>query len=132
VYGNFLTGYLPTELGALVFLASLDLSENGFHGTLPTELMLLTGLTSLVIHQTNGELEGKLPAFDNFTQLVELNLASNRFNGIIPDGFLAAVSDKSAVITISLENNNLTGTIPESLGNFDRLFLELEGNLISA
>eukprot|EP00980_Cylindrotheca_fusiformis_P030465 scaffold24860_cov122-Cylindrotheca_fusiformis.AAC.6 len=131
-YGNFLTGPLPTEIGELVSLSFLDLSENKFLGTLPTELMLLTSLTSLAMNQKSlGGLEGSLPAFSNFTQLVVLDLASNRFNGAIPADFLASIFDKSVEISISLPHNQLTGALPASLGQFDRLFLNLEGNQIT-
>jgi Leucine-rich repeat (LRR) protein len=130
VYGNSLTGPLPTELGALTDLVTLDLSENKFTGTLPSEIGLLTSLRTLAIHQSEGNLGGALPAFDTFPQLKGLFLESNKFSGTIPENFLMGIIDKSSEITISLASNSLTGSVPESLGNFANLILDLEDNQI--
>jgi LRR receptor-like serine/threonine-protein kinase ERECTA len=125
-----LTGFLPTELGQLTLLHSLDLSENKFGGTLPTELNALSSLTTFAIHQTKGRITGNLPAFDVFPNLKLLNLASNGFKGSIPDTFLAGIAEKGSDIIVELGMNQLTGTIPKSLNVFDRLDISLEGNLI--
>ena len=93
--------------------------------------MLLSDLKTLSIKQANGTLDGKLPSFAMLTHLRELNLASNRFQGSIPDSFLKGIQNKSSVISVNLGFNQLTGVIPESLALFDRLELNLEGNQIS-
>lgn len=131
VYGNELSGQLPSELGRLTRLLSLDLSENQFAGSLPTELALVTNLAILAIHQTAGKLQGQIPAFDVFPNMKELNLESNMFEGQIPDNFLAGVGDKTKEIIVSLGYNQLTGSIPTTLTEFDALNLKLEGNQIS-
>ena len=131
VYGNSLTGDIPTELGILTLLHSLDLSENQLVGTLPTELDRLTKLAVLAIHQTNSELTGTLPSFNRFPLLRELNLESNAFTGAIPDAFLSGIQDKTQVISVSLGHNQLDGTLPESLGGFSKLIINLEDNMIT-
>jgi hypothetical protein len=125
-----LSGNLPTFLGELTDLHSLDLSENQFEGSLPTELALLTSLFEFNLHQTKGNLGGQLPAFDTFPLLSQLNLESNHFEGSIPDNFLA-MSDKTKEILVALGFNKLTGDIPSSLIDFAQLTLELEGNSIT-
>ncbi len=131
VYGNSLSGSLPSEIGALTQLHTLDLSENKFSGTLPAEFSSLVSLSMFAVHQTDGKLGGSLPAFDSFPNLRGLFLGSNNFEGQIPESFLEGVEDKSVEITISLASNNLTGTIPESLDEFDKLILDLENNQIT-
>ena len=131
LYGNKLNGPLPTEIGELRLIHSLDLSENAFTGTLPTELKKLTSLSTFALHQTSGEINGQIPAFDVFPNLRELNLESNNFQGSLPDTFLAGISDKSADIVIALGSNQLTGAIPASLDEFDSLLLGLQGNQIT-
>lgn len=44
VMENQLTGFLPSSLGDLKKLTSLDLSNNRLEGSLPSELMDLRGL----------------------------------------------------------------------------------------
>lgn len=131
MYGNTLGGSLPTEIGELSLIHSLDLSENAFSGTLPSELKKLTSLSTFALHQTNGQMKGQIPAFDVFPNLRELNLESNNFEGSLPETFLGGISDKSAEISIALGFNHLTGSVPASLDVFDSLLLELEGNRIS-
>jgi LRR receptor-like serine/threonine-protein kinase FLS2 len=131
MYGNSLSGQIPTELGRLTRLLSLDLSENKFAGTLPTELDLMTHLAIFSIHQTSGGLVGPLPAFDAYPKLKELNLESNSFEGQIPDNFLAGIEDKTEFITVTLGFNQLTGSIPTTLDEFSVLNLRLEGNQIT-
>jgi hypothetical protein len=122
---------LPTELGKLTGLHALDLSENTFHGGLPTELQLLTKLSSFALHQSSGSIVGPLPAFDVFPDLRSLNLESNFFEGTIPSNFLGGIADKSQVISVSLGFNQLVGDLPGSLVDFQRLVLDLKGNLIT-
>lgn len=131
LYGNFLTGTIPAAVGRLTSLQILELSENSFHGHLPAEIMLLSDLMTLSLKQTNGNLDGNLPSFSMYTQLRELNLASNRFQGSIPEKFLQGIENKSSTILVNLGFNQLTGVIPESLASFERLELGLEGNQIS-
>ena len=131
MYGNNLNGPLPIELGELTSLHNLDLSENQFTGTIPTELNKLTKLTTFALHQTDGDLHGKLPAFDGLPHISELSLESNHFTGTIPSNFLGGILDKTAMIEASLGFNQLTGDIPSSLVGFDRMVLNLEGNKIT-
>lgn len=131
LFDNAFTGSIPSELGRLTNLGLLDLAENAFSGTLPTEMVLMTSLYKLQLHQTNGTLTGKLPAFDSFPNLVELLLDSNMFSGSIPTNFLAGVDDKTQPITIDLSNNAIEGTVPSELADFQNLTIRLQGNKIT-
>lgn len=59
VAGNGLTGQIPTEIGNMVGLNSLDVSLNAFTGDIPDELSRLTGLTYLDVSK-NSFLAGDL------------------------------------------------------------------------
>ena len=51
LYENFsLNGVLPSELGQLTDLQSLDLVDNDFSGNIPTELTQLTSLTLIGLY----------------------------------------------------------------------------------
>lgn len=87
-------------------------------------------LETFALHQAEGDLGGPLPAFDTFPKLKGLFLQDNKFAGQIPDTFLNGVADKTIEIAVSLSANNLTGSVPVSLGKFSNLILDLEGNSI--
>jgi Leucine-rich repeat (LRR) protein len=111
----------------------LDLAENKFSGAIPTEFGLLTQLHKLHLHQSSGaDLNGTLPAFDTFPDLVELSLDSNNFSGTIPSNFMAGVSNKTQPILMDLSYNQFVGSIPIELKEFGNLTIHLEGNKIDA
>lgn len=131
LFNNDLSGSIPSEIGLLSHVRILDLAENAFTGKLPDEMASMTALHKLHLHQANGTLNGKLPAFDTFPKLVELLLDSNSFTGNIPTNFLAGVEDKTQLVTVDLSHNNLTGPIPSELEDFVNLDIHLVGNMIS-
>jgi len=132
-YGNLLSGQLPSAIGTLLNLQSLDLSENQFDGFLP-DFSALSDLRTIRIHQSKGlnNIGGPLPPFNTFPFLREVNFQFNSLTGTLPLDFLTGVADKASDITISLGYNQIEGTIPESLQEFEKLNLELEGNKIVA
>ncbi|KAB2597955.1 LRR receptor-like serine/threonine-protein kinase [Pyrus ussuriensis x Pyrus communis] len=69
---NHLTGFLPMEY--------LDLQENFFQGTIPSNLSSLRGIETLSLARNN--LSGTIPKFlENFTFLQSLNLSYNNLEG---------------------------------------------------
>ena len=121
-----LQGTLPTELGALAHLTSLDVNENaGLSGTLPTELAAAPKLTHL--YAFGAHLSGTLPlALGGAHALQELELSHCRISGTLPGALPASLR------FIFLESNRISGVVPSSLGQLRRLReLELSHNRLS-
>jgi len=134
LYGNELTGTLPMELGLLSNLKTLDLSENSFSGNLSNELVnKWKSMIKLHIHSSgdNTGFTGPLPAMNELPKLTDLSLDNNQFTGEIPVNFVTAIEDKNLVITVTLNDNKLIGTIPGSLKAFTKMNLLLQNNNIS-
>ncbi|KZV36383.1 putative inactive leucine-rich repeat receptor-like protein kinase [Dorcoceras hygrometricum] len=104
-----LTGYIPSVIGALSFLAALDLSNNFFGGPLPLAISNLQTLVLLDLSCNN--FNGSLPeGLSNLTKLRgTLNLSYNAFSGYIP----ASYGLFPVMVSLDLRYNNLTGKIPE-------------------
>ncbi|KAG8371887.1 hypothetical protein BUALT_Bualt12G0009600 [Buddleja alternifolia] len=103
-----LTGYIPSEIGALSYLTVLDVSQNSFGGPLPHQIAALQTLVHLDVSSNN--FNGSLPeGLSNLTHLRgTLNLSYNAFSGEIPASFgLFPV-----MVSLDLQHNNLTGKVP--------------------
>ena len=113
---NQLSGAIPTELGTLTALTSLDLSGNQLTGAIPTQIGSLTALTSLDL--SGNQLSGDIPTqIGSLTSLTQLSLGSNRLSGDIPTqlGSLSALTD------LYLGGNRLTGSVPTQIGTITTL-----------
>lgn len=97
---NHLNGALPTEVGQIDHLDTLDISSNMFGGGIPSTLGDCNALTRLV-------------------------MKDNHFRGSIPE----SISSLRSIEELDLSNNNLSGEIPKFLAAFDFLeFLNLSYN----
>jgi Leucine-rich repeat (LRR) protein len=67
--GNNLSGRIPSELGNLTSLITLDLSDNKLTGSIPSEIGNMTSLLNLWLQ--GNRLEGDVPS--SFVNLVNLN-----------------------------------------------------------
>jgi Leucine-rich repeat (LRR) protein len=115
------TGHIPTEIGMLKSLTSLDLSQTGFlNGVVPTEIGLLSTLETLNL-SNSGEpsLSGSIPSqLGNLSGLRNLNLGSNEMiKGSIPSE-LFRLTDLETLI---LNDCAFTGSLPSDLGKLTRL-----------
>lgn len=154
---NFLIGTLPTNIGALNKLKYLHLAGNDFHGSIPSSIGLLTKLEELVLGncllsgtlpaselsrlpqleylsigrtaKSGRKIAGPLPAFNKVPMLDFLSLESNELTGSIPSDFLASSTEIQEVV---LNHNNIVGEIPVGLAPRTSLRLSIMDNEVSA
>ena len=110
-------GSLPTQLALMTSLQQLSISDGTLSdGILPPEYYVgLSGLQTLRL--VNVSLTGTIPAelgtsFDNLTYL---DLSHNRFRGTIPNTLTTTDSRQTELKELVLHGNCLTGTVPRSL-----------------
>jgi len=126
------TGPVPAWLGSMPSLQYLKLSQNALTGTLPSVLESISSLRHLDLSEQASlgrGLKGSLLSFSNQTELTEVFLQHNSFEGPIPPNFLSNVR-KNALVTVDLRYNMLNETIPVQLGDFEQMNLYVSSNLI--
>eukprot|EP00977_Amphora_coffeiformis_P013767 scaffold3676_cov166-Amphora_coffeaeformis.AAC.5 len=132
---------IPTEIYTLNRLTHLNLSRNGFVGSLSTQLSSLPSLVSLDASRNElvGSraragvgLSGTLPAFSGLKKLRDLDLGANSLTGTVPTNLLVGVDAPGEEITVLLDSNMLHGTVPLDLNRFSRLRIDLTDNEIEA
>ncbi|KAL5703317.1 hypothetical protein ACHQM5_028420 [Ranunculus cassubicifolius] len=89
---NYFSGLLPSEVGNLINLRVIDVSENRIVGQIPSTL-------------------------GSCLVLEELRLDGNHFQGVIPSTFKYL----KGLQVVNLSRNNLSGNIPKDLENFPYL-----------
>ncbi|KAJ6296973.1 hypothetical protein OIU78_022655 [Salix suchowensis] len=142
---NRLNGTIPSYLGIITTLRSLNIENNMFSGTVPPELGDLVNLENLTLSANN--LSGELPlALANLIRLKELRLSSNNFTGRIPEfikswrqldaleiqagGFTGPIPSNISLLTnlteLDLSFNRLNGPLPTSydgLTSLEKMYL---------
>ncbi len=109
--GSELTGGIPTQLGALTKLMQLDLSDNTLTGAIPTQLGSLTALMALDL--SDNLLSGGLPTWTaSLTRLTALDVRNNSLGGNLPAGLREL---PPTLATLRLAGNSFTGCIDERL-----------------
>jgi Leucine-rich repeat (LRR) protein len=146
LYGNQFTGPIDV-IGKLTNLGYLNIDGNQFTGTIPTDIGMLTSLTTLglagancsagrtarqlhgsidaiksltklnSLHLNCNQFTGPVDAVYNMRQLRGLNLANNSFTGIIGDGFRAQTMPNLTFIDLSV--NNFTA-VPSNIVDWSR------------
>jgi len=113
---NNITGELPTSIGDLIHLKTLELSFNKIDGTLPKTL---GNLKSLEVLAFNGNsLTGLIPAsLGELTNLKQLHLSSNKLFGNVP----TSINNLVALEVFNVFDNNLAGSLPVQLANNSNL-----------
>ncbi|KAM7484086.1 hypothetical protein LguiA_000095 [Lonicera macranthoides] len=141
VSGQNLRGYIPSELGTLVYLRRLNLHGNNLYGSIPDELFNASSLHSVYLYGnnlsgplptsvcniprlqnldfSNNSLSGTIPRdLRNCRQLQRLILASNKFSGEIPEGIFPGLAN---LVQLDLSSNSLNGSVPEDIGELKSL-----------
>ncbi|KAL3944263.1 MAG: hypothetical protein SGBAC_001657 [Bacillariaceae sp.] len=125
VTDNGLAGSLPEELFILSNLYEFTLANNLISGSLPQLFDKFKELDTLVI--PFNQFDGSFPhQIWEYPDMVYLDVAYNGFTGTIP----ADIDTRMPNLQVAfLENNNLSGPIPETLGNLKQLHrLHLDDN----
>lgn len=136
-----ITGYIPSELGSLLFLRRLNLHGNNLNGTVPSDLANASSLHSLFLYGNSltgpfpsslcnlprlqnldlsfNSLSGTIPLdLRNCGQLQRLLLSNNKFSGQIPSGVWP---EMTGLVQLDISSNQLTGLIPPDLGQLNSL-----------
>lgn len=154
ISGKNIRGYIPSELGSLIYLRRLNLHNNNLFGSLPDQLFNATSLHSIFLYGNN--LSGSLPpSVCNLPRLQNLDLSNNSFSGSLPDGLknckqlqrLILARNKFSgqipagiwpelenLVQLDLSDNDFKGPIPNDLGELQSLSatLNLSYNHLSA
>ncbi|KAM1044555.1 hypothetical protein ACFX2J_035465 [Malus domestica] len=130
--GNYFRGPIPSAIGNLSSLTTLDLgnkfyeeTHNQFSGPIPDNIGLISGLQHIDLSW--NLLEGKIPpSIGKLRELRSLDLSYNSLNSSIPSEFGLCTN----LTYLSLSSNKLNGELPLSLSNLKNLVeLRLDNNL---
>ncbi|XP_048591752.1 receptor-like protein 15 [Brassica napus] len=124
---NGFQGSMPSSLGNMKSINNLDISHNSFGGKLPRSFV--EGCYSLsVLKLSHNKLSGEVfPESTNFTRVSQLSMDNNHFNGTIGQGLRRLRS----LYMLDVSYNNLTGGIPSWIGENQFLgALQLSNNVL--
>ncbi|KAK9050151.1 hypothetical protein SSX86_030879 [Deinandra increscens subsp. villosa] len=107
---NGLTGGIPSDLSNLGSIRSVYLQNNKFSGGFPPSLANMTSVERVDL--SGNEFSGPIPfSINDLKKLTNLMLQNNSFSGQLP-------SINLPLAELNLANNNLNGSIPNSLSRF--------------
>ncbi|CAM0879631.1 unnamed protein product [Alopecurus aequalis] len=150
LFGNHISGAIPSYLCKLQSLTLLDISENNLTGPAPDcqdhkSTTNMTNLSILNLSLRNNYLSGDFPSFlQNCKEIIFLDLSYNNFSGSLPtwigqkfpsleflrlrsNMFYGHIPEELTMIVnlqyLDLAYNNITGSIPRSIGNWKGMIL---------
>ncbi|KAM5551130.1 receptor-like protein 19 [Rosa sericea] len=139
---NFYGSSIPSAIGNLKMLSSIDISRCSFTGSVPKSIENLTELVDLymsgnrfnspissihwetllnlkILDLSKNQLYGTIPSsVVSLPKLEILTLSHNWFSGQVPE---FSTTSSPVLRTLDLENNNLEGPIPTSIFNLQGL-----------
>ncbi|PRP76926.1 hypothetical protein PROFUN_06204 [Planoprotostelium fungivorum] len=121
---NLLEGNIPPCIGGMTKLYSLYLDNNTLSGSIPTNFGNLVLLTELTLHL--NKLTGFLPPLSSLNRLRELWLSQNKLTGDLSTWPVG--KNFSQLNTLVIDNNNLTGLIPDWIGDTSLKQWKMENN----
>lgn len=122
---NFST--VVPSFGSCVSLFHLDLSSNKFRGDVAASLAYCHQLSYLNL--SSNQFSGPVPTFPS-EKLQYLYLSHNDFHGVIPPGIAGKAC--STLLHLDLSLNNLSGTVPATLGSCSSLeYIDISSNNFS-
>jgi hypothetical protein len=121
--GNQFTAYDKDEP-----ILSLNLTNNGLHGRLPSEIFAITTLT--ILDLSGNSLSGTIPTELASMEAIEIvRLQGNKLSSSIPSGFGITMN---GLCILDFSDNSLHGSIPRTISLASNLnFLSLSDNEIS-
>ncbi|XWS54009.1 hypothetical protein CRYUN_Cryun10bG0050900 [Craigia yunnanensis] len=108
--------------GERIRVIALNLTSMGLSGSLSPSVANLTALSSIWLG--NNSLSGVIPDLSSLKLLEILHLEDNQLTGDIP----SSLGDIGRLRELFLQNNNLTGRIPDSLVGRPGLEVRTSGN----
>ncbi|KAL5993332.1 hypothetical protein ACLOJK_014256 [Asimina triloba] len=107
---NQLSGRISDGVWGLPNATIIDFADNGFIGSMPSEIGISTNLNQLFVQ--NNHFSGKLPSeLGWLTQLQKISAQNNSFSGSIP----LEIGNLNMLSSLHLEENSLTGAIPSEI-----------------
>ncbi|PRQ48700.1 putative protein kinase RLK-Pelle-LRR-XII-1 family [Rosa chinensis] len=99
---------IPNEIGTLNHLEKLFVQYNVLKGPIPMTIFNMSSLITVTFYGNN--LTGRIPdnICQNLSNIQELNLGANQFNGPLPSIF----GQCKQLLQLNLKLNSLTGPIP--------------------
>ncbi|RZS08176.1 hypothetical protein BHM03_00039113, partial [Ensete ventricosum] len=104
---NSLTRSLPSEIGNLKNVPTIDVSNNRLSGKIPSTVAECQVLQNLYMQR--NFFQGPIDVFDQLKGLRVLDLSSNNFSGHIPD----LLGRPRSMSYLNLSFNDLDGEVPE-------------------
>ncbi|KAG4101490.1 L domain-like protein [Neocallimastix lanati (nom. inval.)] len=101
-------GSIPEDIGNLLNLEDLQISDNNLTGPIPDSIGKLSKLKTLIL--SKNQLSGPIPStIGGLSDITMLNLSYNQLSGTIPD----TISGMTSLMGFNLRNNfNLKGKAP--------------------
>ncbi|CAL5421512.1 unnamed protein product [Camellia sinensis] len=150
---NYLIGPIPPAIFNKSSMVQIDLNGNAFSGNIPTNNgLFLPNLEVLLLD--HNQLTGNIPSsLSNSSNLTMLTLAVNLFAGTVPKhlgnlkhlevlhlfknqltnepgsielSFLTDLTNCTSLVHLLVGGNKLSGTLPNSIGNFSNTLQELD------